>query len=354
VAKEPEGGFDVPRSRDARRIADVAGDRPRGEDLEAMLIRKVIGRELDMLMRAARRFGGASCVNVGSSDGRRSVADRPRPGGASLVEHAERASTRSLDGMPFADNARPLATRCQARRRRHGSEPPDRRRRLESAVRPLRSAPGPSPRSVLARLVLAAGLALLAGCVRTDPHRGPHPLAEPLDAEGEAVGEPSPPLAFRWPYTPRELRVHPLTRVAAAGGTDVGGVAEEGYGVGTSFAGPGRLLDVHVEFLDRVGDSVKAVGPVWFELYPEGSARRRFDPAGGAAAGRIARWSVDLADPDRNDAHYDRVTRTYRFRLRLGAEAAPPDEARLHVHHWTAERRLSDVVTLHFDADGRP
>jgi hypothetical protein len=124
---------------------------------------------------------------------------------------------------------------------------------------------------------------LPAGC-RPMSGDGDHPLAGRRDGTAAAA---------EWPYWPRTVRIHPLTRlVQAADGSTV--------------------IELRVEFLDRFGDGTKACGTLQASVFDErrGSADRR----------PIDNWEADLRDPDFNARCYDHVTRTYLVRLPVAPE----------------------------------
>jgi len=99
------------------------------------------------------------------------------------------------------------------------------------------------------------------------------------------------------PFSPTELRVHPLTRVVVN--------AQSGR----------REIEAHVELIDRFGHPVKALGVFNFSLYRTGGT--------GDPTEQLMRWTIDLEDPAANAEPYDLVTRTYRVVL-----AGAPDEPR--------------------------
>ncbi len=109
-------------------------------------------------------------------------------------------------------------------------------------------------------------------------------------------------IRFVNPFTPTDLRVHPLTRLQL----------EPPDG--------GPRIDVHLEFFDRYGDPVKALGDLEFVLY----RGRRV----GDATEQVARWRISIMLPGDNAAAFDRVTRTYRVTL-TGLPAALDDSSGL-------------------------
>ena len=97
----------------------------------------------------------------------------------------------------------------------------------------------------------------------------------------------------RDPFEPRELRIHPLTRLEAS--------PETGE----------PNIELYFELFDRWNHGVKALGSLVIELYETGG------PASASRGGelQLKLWKVDLTDPDENAVPYDRVTRTYHLSL---------------------------------------
>ena len=100
--------------------------------------------------------------------------------------------------------------------------------------------------------------------------------------------------ADTWPYWPLDLRFHPLTRLAQ--------LDEE------------RLIEARLEFLDEDGWSTRTWGQLRIDLHVEGESGRNLPSM---------TWSIDLENRDRNQLHFDAVTRTYLFRLDLTEEGLP-------------------------------
>lgn len=118
--------------------------------------------------------------------------------------------------------------------------------------------------------------------------------------------------ATTWPFIPVVMRVHPFTAIEFP----------EGEGEAT--------LEARVEMLDRLGDVTKAVGDFRFELYR--MTRDEFDtPAEGEL---LYRWSAGMTTLDQNRQHWDSITRTYLFRLKM--DSVPRISGRLLlVVHFT-------------------
>lgn len=73
-------------------------------------------------------------------------------------------------------------------------------------------------------------------------------------------------------------------------------------------------IEVYLRPLDILGDQTKAVGLFRFELYTYRKAHK--DPRGE----RIGIWQVDLSSKEAQLLHWDKLTRTYKFRLGLTKE----------------------------------
>jgi len=90
----------------------------------------------------------------------------------------------------------------------------------------------------------------------------------------------------------RTIRIHPFTQTR---------VLDEAGGI--------RGVDVRIEADDAYGDATKAFGDFRFEMYH--FVTNSLDPKGE----RIATWNVSLLDPKQNLVHWDKITRTYEFKL---------------------------------------
>ncbi len=125
-----------------------------------------------------------------------------------------------------------------------------------------------------------AGPLLLGGCENGSPMRA---TTQP------AVRKVEPPLGL---LLPREIRIHPFTGTRTF--DEAGGV---------------RGVDVRIEAVDAYGDTGKAFGEFRFELftYMANSENNRGQ--------LLATWDVSLMDPKANLLHWDKITRTYKFKL---------------------------------------
>ena len=125
-------------------------------------------------------------------------------------------------------------------------------------------------------LALAVGTVLSPACSFKGNDAPPTPTEQALSA---------------WQPEPVSMRVYPSTRFVA-GGTE-------------------PYLLVRIELTDEMGDSIKAAGKMHLEL------RRTTGAAAAVARDRLYAWDVPLHTLEDQQRHYDRVTRTYQFRLRL-------------------------------------
>ncbi len=97
-----------------------------------------------------------------------------------------------------------------------------------------------------------------------------------------------------WPYWPVSMSIHALTRITIDRGENA------------------PVLEARVEFTDAEGATTKATGQVLLELTD--------DVAFADAAPASEVWSIDLRALRKNATHFDEVTRTYLFKLRLKPE----------------------------------
>lgn len=100
-----------------------------------------------------------------------------------------------------------------------------------------------------------------------------------------------------WQVRPVQLRIYPSTRF----------VQYENQ----------LALEARVEFLDELGDPLKAVGTLLFEVYPANRDGEVIDQR------RLFSWEVPMLTKQANQEYYDAVTRAYLFRL--GIDTLPKD-----------------------------
>ena len=128
-----------------------------------------------------------------------------------------------------------------------------------------------------------------------------------------------------WPFVPVAMRIHPFTSIERDDQTRA------------------IVLEARVELLDRVGDMTKGVGRFRFEL---------MRTAGRASANpvedeRLYSWDVPMVALDENAQHYDAITRTYAFKLKMDRLPAPGTPLRLIVQFDNAHgRRLAAEAEL--------
>lgn len=73
------------------------------------------------------------------------------------------------------------------------------------------------------------------------------------------------------------------------------------------------FLEARIEVLDQMGDAMKASGRYHVELLEAGQAGER------TSGERLYAWTVDVLTLPQHETHYDSITRTYRFALKLDA-----------------------------------
>ena len=121
---------------------------------------------------------------------------------------------------------------------------------------------------------------LIAGCTfkgGTDPSNGEIP-------------------ANTWIPHPTQMRVYPGSRF-------------------TELRGRG-IVQAQIELMDEMGDAIKAAGYVHLSLH-------RKDGAGGDLGEQLYAWDIDLLTLSDQRKHWNRVTRTYLFRLSFGNQQTP-------------------------------
>jgi hypothetical protein len=100
-------------------------------------------------------------------------------------------------------------------------------------------------------------------------------------------------------------------------------------------------IEVVLRPLDTFGDQTKAVGQYRFELYVFQNANS--NPRGK----RIGFWEEDLSTKASQYKHWDRITRTYRFRLAWTEEKVKPGRYVLDVTYTPPTGdRLKDTFIL--------
>lgn len=127
--------------------------------------------------------------------------------------------------------------------------------------------------------------------------------------------------AGEWPFAPVSMRVHPFTAI-------------EKQGEGEDAA---LVLEARLELVDQLGDVTKGVGAWRFELYG--------DRGRGQSRERLEVWEAPMTTLAENARHWDPITRTYAFRLRLSEQ---PDIDR----ELTLVAQLTDPRGNHLIAEG--
>ena len=142
---------------------------------------------------------------------------------------------------------------------------------------------------------LVVGPIGLSGCAEQISTQEPLSNA-PVSVGDEAI-EATTPSNEPWPFRPTQLRVHPLTRAVMDAETNE------------------PIIEVRIEFIDPNGHTTKGVGQI------------RIDLLSNTADNPIAIWSRDLRDLEVNFEHYDEITQTYLFRLRINGKELPANSS---------------------------
>lgn len=100
----------------------------------------------------------------------------------------------------------------------------------------------------------------------------------------------------------------------------------------------GMILEVRMELLDQLGDPTKGVGDFRFELYASPSTASR-----EGQEKRLFFWEAPMTTLEQNRQHYDPITRTYAFNLRM-PDAPPANEKLKLVVQFTDARGHRLVV----------
>ncbi|MCA9296284.1 MAG: hypothetical protein KC983_07195 [Phycisphaerales bacterium] len=123
----------------------------------------------------------------------------------------------------------------------------------------------------------------------------------------------------KWPFWPRSIRIHPLTRFVRESPS-------------------GRLiLELRIELLDEDGHTSKAYGRIRIDLHD-----RRGGTAGLAS---LATWEADLTDLKVNAERYDVVTRTYLFLLEI-SEDERPLQPEIRVYYLSADGDTLETAAI--------
>jgi len=135
------------------------------------------------------------------------------------------------------------------------------------------------------------------------------------------------PVSDRAPFTAVSMRAHPLTRLVRENGIPV-------------------RVETHVEFFDRWGHTVKALGSLRFELIGASSGTPGADPDRSAA--EPVRWAaIDLMNPSASSRAFDPATGTYWVRLSLPADVTLGGSPRLDVvFSGRQDRRMTSSIEL--------
>lgn len=137
-------------------------------------------------------------------------------------------------------------------------------------------------------LALVMVLSVLHGC---GPEEGLPRVARPQATPGV------------WHPAPDQMRIYPATRF----------VQDQGQ----------LVLEARIELLDAMGDSIKGAGRFHFELIGPPHLGRSVSDR------KLYSWDVPLLSLEDQQRAYDRVTRTYLFRLKMDQKYMPRGVATL-------------------------
>lgn len=153
-------------------------------------------------------------------------------------------------------------------------------------------------------LALVPTIFVITACTSTSsPKPDIPPSAPPPPGETDDVKDGV------WPFWPQQMRIHPLTQF----------VTDRKTGE--------QLIEVRIEFFDQYGHTCKAVGQVVIELWPENAAPDA-EPAGV--------WNRNLRNMATNYEHYDDVTGTYLFRLKV-EDIDVPEHPEVRAWVWSGD-----------------
>ena len=125
-------------------------------------------------------------------------------------------------------------------------------------------------------------------------------------------------------FEPDAMRIHPVSRIAVDGGTGL------------------KVVEAYIEFVDRFGDVTKASGVIRFEAYAQANTAASSD--GGY---REDVWDISIDDEESNRRHYDPITRSYAFKLKLASSLSSEDRITIStLFNSSAGTRLNDTKTL--------
>ncbi len=157
------------------------------------------------------------------------------------------------------------------------------------------------------RVAMVLSVSAMTGCLGLEPKGG-----RGLEAYRGAT---------TWPFVPTGMRVHPFTSIE--------------YDAQRN----SHVLEARIEMLDPVGDMTKAVGQLRFELYRLG----RQASAGPSQARLLYSWDAELRTIEENRSHFDPITRTYLFKLKLDR---PPEQG----EHLRVVAQFTDPGERHMTA----
>lgn len=149
---------------------------------------------------------------------------------------------------------------------------------------------------------------LLIGCVWKGGHKERHATID--DASAQV-----------WSGRPWRARVYPATRFAEDQSKSI--------------------LEARIELVDDMGDPVKSAGRLRLELFARSAAGK---PDIGQ---RLYSWDVSILTREDQQRHYDPITRTYVFRLKLDESHTPRIQSVLKVMFISPQgKRIEAQATL--------
>jgi len=146
------------------------------------------------------------------------------------------------------------------------------------------------------------------------------PGCEWLPFKGEREAEVAAGAEARWPFWPVAVRVHPFTSLS--------------YDEQAEAA----VLEAWIELIDPAGDVTKGIGQFRLELYMIGSRASR-----EGQAHRLHLWDVAVETVQDSARHFDSLTRTHQFRLRL--EEMPETGGKLELRVQFTDARGERITT---------
>jgi len=108
-------------------------------------------------------------------------------------------------------------------------------------------------------------------------------------------------------FAPTAIRLHPLSRILGSATTTAPATQPAG----------GLVLEARVELTDQFSDPTKSPGTLKLELFDQPPLTHK--------GPLLQTWSYSIDTPQDNQAHWDRTTRTYFFKLPLNGDLPKRD-----------------------------